>query len=150
MTGTRNFALEVIDQAISDDIEAQKVEIAQKGEVITERRNLLNDLINQGMTDAEAESAAYAIMLNEVQLDLDQKVALTKNEAVKQKGEILKKQLQTEADLAIERLKLDAAPTMVTIKTEKMVKDPALSATSLESIAKKEAKKHGYKNGKAD
>ena len=138
MTGTRNFALEVIDQAISDDIEAQKVEIAQKGEVITERRNLLNDLINQGMTDAEAESAARVIMLNKIQLDLDQKVALTKNEAVKQKGEILKKQLQTEADLAIERLKLDAAPTKVTITTEKMVKDPTLSATSLESIAKKE------------
>jgi hypothetical protein len=137
MTGTRNFALEVIDQAISDDIEAQKAEIAQKGTVITERRNLLNDLINQGMTDAEAESAARVIMLNKIQLDLDQKVALTKNEAVKQKGKILKTQLQTEADLAIERLKLDAAPTKVTIKTEKMVKAPKTSAAILQETADK-------------
>lgn len=124
MSGTRNFALEIINQAISDDIEAQKVSIAQKGGLISERRNLLQDLINKGLTDAEAESAAHVIMLNKVQTDLDKKMALIKDSGIKEKGVLLQEQLKIEAELRVQNMLLQAAPLKTKTKTEKTVKIP--------------------------
>ena len=63
MTGGRNYAMEIIEGAIADDIQAQKLELQQKGAAIDDKRNLLNDLIKQGMSESEAEEASRLMLL---------------------------------------------------------------------------------------
>jgi len=127
MSGTKNFALEIINNAISDDIDAQKSEIALKGGVITEQRNLLSDLIRKGMSDTEAENAARVIMLSQAQTMLQERLAKIKVGSVKREGELLQQQLNNEKKLKLETLRLSVTPkTVVTVK-ETQKADPALT-----------------------
>jgi hypothetical protein len=127
MSGTKNFALEIIKNAISDDIDAQKSEIAQKGTVIAEQRNLLSDLVRKGMSDTEAENAAQVIMLSQVQTMLQERIAKIKSGSVKREGELLQQQLNNEKEIQLETLRLNVAPKKVVTVTEKQKADPALT-----------------------
>ena len=124
MTGTKNFALDIINSAIDDDIDAQKTEIAQKAGAITEQRNLLNDLIRKGMSDTEAEKAARVIMIERVELQLKERLEKISGAAAKQQGQLLQEQLNNEKQLKLEELKQAAAPKTVTIT--KQQPSPAL------------------------
>jgi hypothetical protein len=124
MTGTKNFALDIINSAIDDDIDAQKTEIAQKAGAITEQRNLLNDLIRKGMSDTEAEKAARVIMIERVELQLKERLEKISGSAAKQQGQLLQEQLNNEKQLKLEELKQAAAPKTVTIT--KQQPSPAL------------------------
>ena len=137
MTGTKNFALEIINNAISDDIEAQKAEIAVKGGVITEQRNLLNDLRNKGMSDQEAESAARVIMISQVEMMLQQKLAKIKGASFIKQGQLLQEQLNTQKEMDLERLKLNATSKVVT--TIKEVPSAAQKLANARELAKQQA-----------
>ena len=127
MSGTKNFALEIINNAISDDIDAQKSEIAQQGSVITEQRNLLSDLIRKGMSDTEAENAARVIMLSQAQTMLQERLAKIKVGSVKQEGALLQEQLNNEKEMKLETLRLSVTPKKVVTVKETQKADPALT-----------------------
>lgn len=146
MTGTRNFALDIINSAIDDDIEAQKTEIAQAAGAITEQRNLLNDLIRKGMSDTEAEAAARAIMLQRAEQMLEQRLALIQKSDVKGRGDLMRQQLQNEKLLKMEQLKQAAAPKKTVVTTEEM--KPSLSAQLKQTELLEEAKEKGKSKGK--
>ena len=147
MSGTKNFALEIINNAISDDIDAQKSEIALKGGVITEQRNLLSDLIRKGMSDTEAENAARVIMLSQAQTMLQERLAKIKVGSVKQEGALLQEQLNNEKEMQLETLRLSVTPkTVVTVK-ETQKAGPALNLQTkfLQSKASALGRKEGEK-----
>lgn len=146
MTGTRNFALDIINSAIDDDIEAQKTEIAQAAGAITEQRNLLNDLIRKGMSDTEAEAAARAIMLQRAEQMLEQRLALIQKSDVKARGDLMRQQLQNETLLKMEQLKQAAAPKKTVVTTEEM--KPSLSAQLKQTELLEEAKEKGKSKAK--
>jgi hypothetical protein len=58
MTGTRNFALDIIENAISRDIDAQKEAIAGKRADVAEKRNLFQMMRQRFGDDRQAEEAA--------------------------------------------------------------------------------------------
>ena len=148
MSGTKNFALEIINNAISDDIEAQKAEIALKGGVITEQRNLLSDLRRKGMSDNEAANAARVIMLKRSETMLQEKLAKSKVESVKQEGALFLKQLKNEHALALETLRLSVAPKKVVTEKETQQPDPALRLSM--KAAEAEATAMGRKKGERE
>ena len=139
MSGTKNFALDIINNAISDDIEAQKTEIALKGGVITEQRNLLSDLRRKGMSDNEAENAARVIMLSKVQMMLQEKVAKSKVKSIKREGALLQEQLSTKKEMDLETLRLSV--TSKKVITEKITQkaDPAVTLSNARELAKQKA-----------
>ena len=147
MSGTKNFALDIINNAISDDIEAQKTEIALKGGVITEQRNLLSDLRRKGMSDTEAENAARVIMLSKVQTMLQEKVAQSKVKSIKREGELLQEQLSNDREMTLETLRLSVTPKTVTTVKETQKADPALNLQTkfLQSKAAALGRKEGEK-----
>ena len=148
MSGTKNFALEIINNAISDDIDAQKSEIAQQGSVITEQRNLLSDLIRKGMSDTEAENAARVIMLSQAQTMLQERLAKIKVGSVKQEGALLQEQLNNEREMQLETLRLSVAPkTVVTVKKTQKA-DPASLLATKAAVA--EATARGRKKGERE
>lgn len=61
MTGSGNFAQQIIQSSIDRDIEAQKEEIRVKGAAAD---NALNDLMSRRMTQGQAEAALRAQMLD--------------------------------------------------------------------------------------
>lgn len=146
MTGTRNFALDIINSAIDDDIEAQKTEIAQAAGAITEQRNLLNDLIRKGMSDTEAEAAARAIMLQRAEQMLEQRLALIQKSDVKARGDLMRQQLQNETLLKMEQLKQAAAPKKTVVTTEEM--KPTLAANLQQKFSEASAAAQGREAGK--
>ena len=139
MSGTKNFALEIINNAISDDIDAQKSEIALKGGVITEQRNLLSDLIRKGMSDTEAENAARVIMLSQAQTMLQERLAKIKVGSVKQEGALLQEQLNNEREMKLETLRLSVAPKTVVTEKETQQAGPALVNLTARELAKQRA-----------
>ena len=139
MSGSKNFALEIINNAISDDIEAQKTEIALKGGVITEQRNLLSDLRRKGMSDTEAENAARVIMLSKVQTMLQQKVAQSKVKSIKREGELLQEQLSNDREMKLETLRLSVTPKTVVKVTEKQVVSPESKLSTARELARQKA-----------
>ena len=152
MSGTKNFALEIINNAISDDIDAQKSEIALKGGVITEQRNLLSDLIRKGMSDTEAENAARVIMLSQAQTMLQERLAKIKVGSVKQEGALLQQQLNNEKEMQLETLRLSVTPkTVVTVK-ETQKAGPALNLQTkfLQSKASALCRKEGEKEAERE
>ena len=152
MSGTKNFALEIINNAISDDIDAQKSEIAQQGSVITEQRNLLSDLIRKGMSDTEAENAARVIMLSQAQTMLQERLAKIKVGSVKQEGALLQEQLNNEKEMQLETLRLSVTPkTVVTVK-ETQKAGPALNLQTkfLQSKASALGRKEGEKEAERE
>jgi len=148
MSGTKNFALEIINNAISDDIDAQKSEIAQKGSVITEQRNLLSDLVRKGMSDTEAENAARVIMLSQAQTMLQERLAKIKVGSVKQEGALLQQQLNNEKEMKLETLRLSVTPKKVVTVKETQKDDPALVHLTARELAKQRAL--GTEEGKAE
>ena len=147
MSGTKNFALEIINNAISDDIEAQKAEIALKGGVITEQRNLLSDLRRKGMSDTEAANAARVIMLKRSETMLQEKLAKSKVESVKKEGALFLKQLKNEHALALETMRLGAESKVEKTVTETQKVDPAVNLQTkfLQSKAAALGRKEGEK-----
>ena len=148
MSGTKNFALEIINNAISDDIDAQKSEIALKGGVITEQRSLLSDLIRKGMSDTEAENAARVIMLSQAQTMLQERLAKIKVGSVKQEGALLQQQLNNEKEMKLETLRLSVTPKKVVTVKETQKADPALVNLTARELAKQRAL--GAAEGKAE
>ena len=148
MSGTKNFALEIINNAISDDIDAQKSEIALKGGVITEQRNLLSDLIRKGMSDTEAENAARVIMLSQAQTMLQERLAKIKVGSVKQEGALLQQQLNNEREMQLETLRLSVAPKKVVTVKETQKADPALTLKT--KFAQSKASALGRKEGEKE
>jgi len=148
MSGTKNFALDIINNAISDDIEAQKTEIALKGGVITEQRNLLSDLRRKGMSDTEAENAARVIMLSKVQTMLQQKVAQSKVKSIKREGELLQEQLSNDREMKLETLRLSVMPKTVTTVKETQKVNPAVTLATKAAVA--EATARGRKKGERE
>jgi hypothetical protein len=145
MTGTKNFALEIINKAIDDDIEAQKAEIAKTAGSITEQRNLLNDMIRKGMNDAEAESATRAIMLQRARQMLEERMAKITKEDAKQRGGILQQQIRNDELMKLEQLKQSAASTTTTLTKEEM--KPSLQTTLAITREKEKAKAEGKSEG---
>jgi len=139
MSGTKNFALEIINNAISDDIEAQKAEIALKGGVITEQRNLLSDLRRKGMSDTEAANAARVIMLKRSETMLQEKLAKSKVESVKKEGALFLKQLKNEHALALETMRLGAESKVEKTVTEKQVVSPESKLSTARELAREKA-----------
>lgn len=61
LTHTPNFALEEINKAIDQNIDAQKEEIAKKGNRVSMENNILAQLRAKGLDDQQAESVARQV-----------------------------------------------------------------------------------------
>jgi hypothetical protein len=128
MTGGKNYALEIIDGAIADDIEAQKLELQQKGASIDDKRNLLNDLIKRGMSEAEAEQASRLMLYEKVQRTLKQKMLDIKDARIKENAQDLAKQLQIKNAETKAQLLLKSLTRQETVTTTKQLPTMQLKA----------------------
>ena len=128
MTGGKNYALEIIDGAIADDIEAQKLELQQKGAAIDDKRNLLNDLIKRGMSEAEAEEASRLMLYEKVQRTLKQKMLDIKDARMKQEAQDMDKQLGIKIAETKANLLLKTLPKEQMVTETKMLPTPKLAA----------------------
>lgn len=91
------------------------------------------------MSDTEAENAAHVIMLSRSETMLQQKLAKSKVESVKQEGELLLKQLRIQSELALETLRLGAEPKVVIAVTEKQVVSQASKLLTARELAKQQS-----------
>ena len=125
MTGGRNYAMEIIDSAIENDIQAQKLELQQKGAAIDDKRNLLNDLIKQGMSESEAEEASRLMLLQKAKRTLDERLLDIKDARMKEDAKNLD-----------ERLKLKIAETQANLMMKAIPQERMVTETKLLPTAK--------------
>ena len=128
MTGGRNYAMEIIEGAIADDIQAQKLELQQKGAAIDDKRNLLNDLIQRGMSEAEAEQSAKLMLLQKVQRTLQQRLLDIKEERMKSEAENMDASLKIKIDEQKVNLMMQTLPREQIVTETKMVPSPKMAA----------------------
>jgi len=128
MTGGKNYALEIIDGAIADDIESQKLELKQKGAAIDDKRNLMNDLIKRGMSEAEAEEASRLMLYEKVQRTLKQRLLDIKDERLKENAKDLDEQLALKNAETKARLLQKTLTRQETVSTTKQLPTVALKA----------------------
>ena len=128
MTGGKNYALEIIDGAIEDDIQAQKLELQQKGASIDDKRNLLNDLIKRGLSEAEAEEASRLMLLQKVKRTLEEKLLDIKDARKKEEAKNIDDQLK------IKIAETKANLMMKVIPQERMVTETKLMPTAKLSV----------------
>jgi hypothetical protein len=128
MTEGKNYALEIIDGAIADDIEAQKLELKQKGASIDDKRNLLNDLIKRGMSEAEAEQASRLMLLQKVQRTLQQRMLDIKDARMKSEGKDMEASLKLKIEEQKVNLMMNTLPREQTVTETKMVPSPEMAA----------------------
>lgn len=93
MTGRPNVALEIINNAIDKDIEAQKVEIEKAGGVMKAKQSLLNDLRQRFGDEVAAETAYRNIMAERTKNLLANFATQTQN--TKMKAELARMSAQT-------------------------------------------------------
>jgi hypothetical protein len=127
MTGGKNYAMEIIDGAIADDIQAQKLELQQKGAAIDDKRNLLNDLINQGMSESEAEEASRLMLLQKAKRTLDERVLDIKDARMKEEAKNLDKSLKLKIAETQANLMMKAIPQEKLVTETKMMPTAELS-----------------------
>jgi len=128
MTGGKNYALEIIDGAIEDDIQAQKLELQQKGASIDDKRNLLNDLIKRGLSEAEAEEASRLMLLQKVKRTLEEKLLDIKDARKKEEAKNIDEQLKIKIAETKANLMMKAIPQ------ERMVTETKLMPTAKLSV----------------
>jgi hypothetical protein len=128
MTGGRNYAMEIIDGAIADDIQAQKLELQQKGAAIDDKRNLLNDLINQGMSEAEAEEASRLMLLQKAKRTLDERLLDIKDARMKEDAKNLDERLNLKIAETKANLMMKAIPQERMVTETKLLPTAKLSA----------------------
>lgn len=128
MTGGKNYALEIIDGAIEDDIQAQKLELQQKGAAIDDKRNLLNDLIKRGLSEAEAEEASRLMLLQKVKRTLEEKLLDIKDARKKEEAKNIDEQLKIKIAETKANLMMKAIPQ------ERMVTETKLMPTAKLSV----------------
>ena len=138
MTGGKNYAMEIIEGAIADDIQAQKLELQQKGAAIDDKRNLLNDLINQGMSESEAEEASRLMLLQKAKRTLDERLLDIKDARMKEDAKNLDKSLSIKIAETKANLMMKAIPQERMVTETKMLPNAKLSA---EIAAQKEKAK---------
>jgi hypothetical protein len=68
--GGENRAATIIRNAIEQDVAIQKAEIAKMGDMVTARRNLLQDMRLRFSDEREAEAATKLAMLNQAELQI--------------------------------------------------------------------------------
>lgn len=97
-TGGRNTAIDIVKQAIDDDINIQKAEIAKLGQHVTNRRNLLQDMRTMFSDERQAESAAKMALLDQAKVKLQQLAAQYKSPQIQ--GNLLQAIGQFDMELA--------------------------------------------------
>ena len=128
MTGGKNYAMEIIDSAIENDIQAQKLELQQKGAAIDDKRNLLNDLINQGMSEAEAEEASRLMLLQKAKRTLDERLLDIKDARMKEEARNLDESLKLKIAETKANLLMKAIPQERLVTETKLLPTAKLSA----------------------
>ena len=128
MTGGRNYAMEIIDSAIENDIQAQKLELQQKGAAIDDKRNLLNDLINQGMSESEAEEASRLMLLQKAKRTLDERLLDIKDARMKEDAKNLDESLKLKIAETQANLMMKAIPQERMVTETKLLPTAKLSA----------------------
>ncbi len=128
MTGGRNYAMEIIDGAIADDIQAQKQKLQQKGAAIDDKRNLLNDLINQGMSESEAEEASRLMLLQKAKRTLDERLLDIKDARMKEEAKNLDESLKLKIAETQANLMMKAIPQERMVTETKLLPTAKLSA----------------------
>jgi len=128
MTGGRNYAMEIIEGAIADDIQAQKLELQQKGAAIDDKRNLLNDLINQGMSESEAEEASRLMLLQKAKRTLDERLLDIKDARMKEDAKNLDESLKLKIAETQANLMMKAIPQERMVTETKLLPTAKLSA----------------------
>lgn len=104
LTGTRNSAMDIINDAINRNIEAQKQEIANARENVNLEQNVMAQLRQKGLDEREAEHAARQLYLEGAQQQLETIAAGYKSEAIKNNAAQASAQLgQKRADAAVQR-----------------------------------------------
>lgn len=93
-TGGVNQAVSIINHAIDRDIDAQKANLAKKGQEVQHQSSMLNNLRSNFNDDAQAEAAAKMAYLQRAQTMLAAQDARTQGEA--QKAQLAKVNAQLE------------------------------------------------------
>lgn len=77
MSGTPNYALQILNKAIDDDLEKQKTEMAFKRQTINDQRLLLTEKRQELLTMAEMQLNKAATMATSAQQQQKLKIMLT-------------------------------------------------------------------------
>ena len=77
MSGTPNYAMQILNQAIDDDLEKQKTEMAFKRQTINDQRLLLTEKRQELLTMAEMQLNKAATMATSAQQEQKLKIMLT-------------------------------------------------------------------------
>ncbi len=91
-----NSALNVINNAIDQDIGAQKLELQNKANVLGYKQNLFGMMRNKYGDESMAEAATKAAMLEKMQMQMNQQAALYEIPLVKERAQLGIGQLQQE------------------------------------------------------
>jgi hypothetical protein len=94
MGGGPNYAMQIIDNAIGRDLEAQRAELAKRKDMVGETRGQLQDLRTRLGDERAAESMAKAQMLEIAEMRLKETLAGVANKQAQAQGQQLLAQVQ--------------------------------------------------------
>lgn len=137
-----NAALDIINDAVNKNIDAQKEEIANARENVNLEHNLYAQLRQKGLDDREADSAARQLYLEGAQRQLETVAAKYKSDVIKNNAAQLSAQLdQRKADAAVQRSL--ASQDRVTIQTQQQTAPLKGGAGGAQQLPAGEAAKLG-------
>lgn len=82
MTKQPNYALEIIQNSINNDIAAQKANIDQTGNLVNAKRGIISDLRQRFGDERQAEAAQRMMYLDNTKMQIEQLAAGTKSKEV--------------------------------------------------------------------
>lgn len=95
-TGGPNYAMQIIQQAIQDNIAAQKESFAKKRGEASEKRSLWDSVKDRFANDRQRETAAYGLSIDQVKQQLEKIKATSSSEEVLANADALGAQLDAE------------------------------------------------------
>ncbi len=108
-----NYALKIISDSIDRDIEAQKIAMQTKGDVVNAQRGIYADMRSRFNDEREAELAAQTVALNSAQLKLQSISAENKSATVQANAKLLYGQIEEKKQEKIQELQKSALASPV-------------------------------------
>jgi hypothetical protein len=148
LAGTRNFAGDMIEQAVQRSIAAQEREIESAKENVNLENNVLSQLRQRGLDQREAHAAARAFMFERAEAQIEEVAAKYKSQGIRENAETLLadlRQRRADAGVALSTATQDRVTT-----TRHEVTAPVQPASGTHQLPAGEAAKLGEANAAAN